>query len=97
MRLRVAILLLSSWLAVSTTAMPPRQAGKLVDGSMESLKEMARTRKFSPAILDTLPFETLKLRGKHKSINRGKSRDPICADCMANVLKLVRRSVARMA
>ncbi|KAI9788307.1 MAG: hypothetical protein M1816_006993 [Peltula sp. TS41687] len=59
-----------------------------VDGSMESLRQMAGTRRFEPAKLDTLPFERLKLRLKRKKINRETSRRSICAECMAHILRL---------
>lgn len=71
-----------------TAAIPTQQPPKLVDGSMESLKKMARNRQFKSAIIDTLPFETLKQEGQEE-MTPEERRSRRCAECMATVLKLV--------
>lgn len=89
----VTVLLLSSWLAVLTTAIPARSPtrppSKVVNGDMESLKEMVRARKFEPAALHTLPFEFLRRTQNPDFLSRGRRRSLVCGECMANVLKLV--------
>lgn len=64
----------------------PAGNDKLVDGSIESLREMHRRGRHYPVDVSTLPFDALKT---DDGASLSKKRKKTCAECMAWMLKLV--------